>query len=104
MPAGRYGSTAALLEPSAVSHQEKKIRGDHEAAHEDDDENDQLSARPFHEAPQVLFPNARNSFASKVEGFELAFCDPIMDGPPGDAERLADLLDGIHPLHTIKSP
>jgi hypothetical protein len=104
MPAWAGGAAGPRLELPAVSQQEKKIQSDRQTAQEEGGEDDQLSARPFHEAPQVLFPNARKSFAPKVEGFELAFCDPIMNGPPSDAERLTDLLDGIHPLHTIKTP
>jgi len=98
------GRAAPLFEPPAVSHQPEKVQRDRESANEDRSEDDQLPARPFHKAPQVLFPNACNPFPSKVEGSKLAFCDPIVDGPPRDAQLPADLLDGIHPLHALDSP
>jgi len=42
-----------------------------------------LSARPFHKAPQILFPDLGNPFPSNVEGFKLALSDPVVNAPPG---------------------
>jgi hypothetical protein len=39
----------------AVGHQAKKIHGDHEEKEIRDDDGVQLSARPLHEAPLILF-------------------------------------------------
>jgi hypothetical protein len=38
-----------------VGHQEQEIRRDDEGANEGHDDDVQLPARPFHEAPQVFF-------------------------------------------------
>jgi len=45
----------AGFESSAVGHQQKEVRRDHQGTKEDGNDGAQLSARPFHEAPPVLF-------------------------------------------------
>jgi len=80
------------LEFPGVRHQSNEIHGNHEGTDEDRDDGVQLSARPFHEAPKILFPDSYNPFPSEVEGFKLALSDPVVDAPPLDPERLADLF------------
>jgi hypothetical protein len=54
---GPHGQAVEELssELAAVGHQQKEVHGDRQATDEDQDEDVQLSARPFHEAPRGLF-------------------------------------------------
>jgi hypothetical protein len=62
----------SLTEFPAVGQHSNEIHGNYKGTNEGRDDSVQLSARPFHEAPQVLFPytaDSSNQILSPVVGY-----------------------------------